>query len=50
MKRRPGLAKIAGLFVIFGAITVGLGYINIWLGVIAMLILVPVSAEFFQGR
>ena len=47
--KRPGLLKILAIFLIFGAITVGLEYINLWLGILAMVVLSPLSADLFRG-
>jgi len=48
--KRPGLFKILMIFLICGGLTVGLGFINIWLGVIAILILTPLSADLMRGQ
>lgn len=38
---RPSLLRVITTFVILAVVVVGLGAINIWLGVMAMLIAVP---------
>lgn len=38
---RPSLLRIIVTFLILGAVVVALGSVNIWMGVIAMLIAVP---------
>jgi len=50
VKERPGLLKILAIFTICGGITVALGFVNIWLGVLAMVIIAPLSADLFMGH
>ena len=47
---RPGLLKILLIFLVCGGVMVVLGFVNLWLGVIAMLILAPLSADLMRGQ
>jgi len=43
VKKSPGLLKIVGVVGICAAVTVGLGFINIWLGILSLPITYSVS-------
>jgi hypothetical protein len=43
MAKPPGLLKIVGVVGTCAAITVGLGFVNIWLGVISLPVMYEIS-------
>lgn len=46
--KRPRILKILLVIGICGGVTVALGYINIWLGVLALPIMYPLSVELLR--
>jgi hypothetical protein len=48
VKNSPGLLKIVGVVGTCASITVALGFVNIWLGILAMPVLYEISDSFLS--